>query len=101
MPLVAGGLWVPASIVSPGGDGLCSRAAMKKNGGGFSFPVPLLGCCFLAAADYTPVSANLVVALAGLSKAGLAVLVRVELDGDGALVLVDLLLACLTVLEKH
>ena len=98
------GLRGPASIVSSGGDGLCARSAMKKNGGGFSFPVPLL-CLLvrcLAAADYSAVSSDFVVALAGFAKAGLAVLVRVELDGDGGLVLVGGgLLACLAVREKH
>lgn len=74
----------------------------QKKRGGFSFPVPLLArLLFLAAADYAPVSPDFVIALAGLSKAGLAVLVRVELDGDSGFVLIALLLACLASLEKH
>ena len=74
----------------------------QKARGGFSFPVPLLAwLLFLAAADYAPVSPNLVIALGGLTEAGLAVLVRVELDGNSGLVLVGLLLARLAALEKH
>ena len=76
---------------------------MKKTGAGFLFPVPLLAWLlfFLAAANYSAVSSNLVVALAGLAKTGFAFLVHVELDGDGGFVLVAFLLACLAVLEKH
>lgn len=49
-----------------------------------------------------PVSSDFVVALGGLTKAGFALVVRVELDGDSGLVLIGGgLLACLTVLEKH
>ena len=76
----------------------------KKKRGGFSFPVPLLAWLFfffLATADYAPVSPDFVIALAGLTKAGLSVLVRVELDGNGGLVLIGLLLACLAGLEEH
>ena len=75
----------------------------KKIGGGFSFPSPcLLGCFFLASADYSSVSSDFVVALGGFFEACFAFVVRVELDGDGGLVLVGGgLLACLTVLEKH
>ena len=89
-------------IVSSGGDGLGSRAAMaKKTGAGFHSPSPCLAIVFLAAANYAPVSTDFVIALAGLTKAGLAVLIRVELDGDGGLVLVALLLVRLAALEKH
>lgn len=74
----------------------------RKTGAGYLFPVPLLArLLFLALADYAAVSSNLVVALGGLSKAGLAVLVRVELDGDSCLVLVGLLLVRFTALKEH
>ena len=98
------GLQVPALIVSPGWDGLGARAAMaKKTGAGCLFPVPLLAwlLLFLASADYSTVSPDFVVALTGLSKAGLAVRIRVELDGDSGLVLIWLLLVRLAALEKH
>ena len=78
------------------------RRWQKKTGAGCLFPVPLLAwLLLLATADYAAVSSNLVVALAGLSKAGLAVCVRVELDGDSGLILVGLLLARLAALEEH
>lgn len=65
-------------------------------------PIACLFVRFLAAADYLPVSSDFVVALGGLTKAGLVFVVRVELDGDGGLVLIGGgLLACLAVLEKH
>ena len=45
------------------------------------------------------VSTDFIVALCGLSKTGLALVVRVELDGDSGLVLMGGgLLACLAVL---
>lgn len=77
---------------------------MKKNRGRvFRFPSPCLLACllFLASADYSAVSSNLVVALGGLFERGFALVVRVELDGDCGLVLIGFLLACLTGLEKH
>lgn len=65
-------------------------------------PIACLFVRFLAAADYLPVSSDFVVALGGLTKAGFVFVVRVELDGDGGLVLIGGgLLACLAVLEKH
>lgn len=75
----------------------------EKNRGRVLVPVPLLAWLFfLASADYLPVSSDFVVALSGLTKAGFALVVRVELDGDGGLVLIGGgLLACLAGLEKH
>lgn len=75
----------------------------KKNRGRVFVPVPLLAWLFfLASADYSSVSSDFVVALGGFFEACFAFVVRVELDGDGGLVLVGGgLLACLTVLEKH
>lgn len=73
----------------------------KKTGAGL-FPVPLLArLLFLASANYAPISTNLVIALGGLTEAGLTVLVRVELDGNSGLVLVSFLLVRLAALEKH
>lgn len=73
----------------------------KKTGAGL-FPVPLLArLLFLASANYAPVSPDFVIALGGLTEAGLTVLVRVELDGNSGLVLVSLLLVRLAALEKH
>lgn len=85
------------------GRALLSCGDGKKNGGGlFCSPSPcLLGCCFLASANYSAIAPDFVVALGGLSKAGLAVLVRVELDGDSCLVLVGLLLVRFTALKEH
>ena len=79
---------------------LVALAGGEKNRGRVLFPVPLLAC-FLASADYSAVLPDFVVASGGLSKTGLAILIRVELDGDGGLILIGLLLACLAGLEKH
>ena len=74
----------------------------KKIGGGFFvFPSPCLLAGFLASANYSTVLPDFVVALGGLSEAGFALLVRVELNGNCGLVLIGLLLACLASLEKH
>mgnify|MGYP007069098588 CR=1 FL=1 len=74
----------------------------EKNRGGLSVPRPLaclLVRLFLSAADDLTVSTDFIVALCGLSKTGLALVVRVELDGDSGLVLMGGgLLACLAVL---
>ena len=75
----------------------------KKNRGRVCcFPVPLLArLFFLASADYSTIAPDFVVALGGFFEAGFAFLVRVELDGNSGLVLVGLLLARFTGLEKH
>lgn len=84
------------------GRALLSCGDGKKRGRVVLFPVPLLAwLLFLASANYSAIVPDFVVALGGLSKAGLAVLVRVELDGDSGLVLVGLLLVRFTALKEH